>query len=107
MVPRVRVCCKLQEKQGRSVNIHLTKSNQSLTLRFCATSHDLQHTREFDATARRSLRKRMRYSFIYTHKPVLDETSYRSFDTMAEYPEVTQQCSLSLPDIFLEAADLH
>lgn len=40
---------------------------------------------EFDAAARRPLALRMRYAFIHTYKPVLDDASYRSFDTMEEY----------------------
>ncbi|HEX3480569.1 MAG TPA: hypothetical protein VHT91_36375 [Kofleriaceae bacterium] len=27
----------------------------------------------------------MRYAFVHTYKPVLDDARYRSFDTMAEY----------------------
>lgn len=44
-----------------------------------------QWEKEFEAAARRSLRDRMRYSFIYTYKPVLDDAPYRTFETMAEY----------------------
>lgn len=40
---------------------------------------------EFDAAARRSLKTRLRYAFVHTYKPVLDDARYRSFDTMAEY----------------------
>lgn len=40
---------------------------------------------EFEAAARRPLRLRLRYAFIRTYKPVLDDASYRSFDSMAEY----------------------
>lgn len=40
---------------------------------------------EFEAAARRPLELRMRYAFIHTYKPVLDDAPYRSFDTMAEY----------------------
>lgn len=39
----------------------------------------------FDANLRRPLRTRMRYSFIHTYKPVLDDVPYRAFDTMEEY----------------------
>ena len=42
---------------------------------------------EFAAAARRTLRVRFRYAFIYTYKPVLDDESYRSFDSTAEYRE--------------------
>ena len=37
------------------------------------------------AAARRPLRTRFRYAFIRTYKPVLDDASYRSFDSTAEY----------------------
>ena len=40
---------------------------------------------EFEAAARRPLEQRLRYAFIHTYKPVLDDSPYRSFDTMAEY----------------------
>jgi len=40
---------------------------------------------EFAAAARRPLRIRMRYAFIKTYKPVLDDASYRSFETTAAY----------------------
>lgn len=36
----------------------------------------------------------MRYAFIRTYKPVLDDEPYRSFDTMAEY---RRWCELNLP----------
>ena len=48
----------------------------------------------FEAAARRSLEQRIHYSFIHTFKPVLDEASYRSFDSMAEY---RKWCQESLP----------
>jgi hypothetical protein len=50
--------------------------------------------REFDAAARRSLRERMQYSFIYTYKPVMDDAPYRSFNTMADY---RKWCKDNLP----------
>jgi len=37
----------------------------------------------------------MRYAFIHTYKPVLDDARFRSFGTMAEYRE---WCELNLPD---------
>lgn len=49
---------------------------------------------EFEAAARRPLEQRMKYAFIRTHKPVLDDASYRSFDTMEEY---RQWCERELP----------
>ena len=49
---------------------------------------------EFEAALRRPLQLRMHYSFIRTYKPVLDDTPYRSFETMAEYRE---WCEKNLP----------
>ena len=49
---------------------------------------------EFEAAARRPLRTRLRYAFIHTYKPVLDDAGYRSFGSMAEY---RAWCAESLP----------
>ena len=49
---------------------------------------------EFDAAARRPLAQRFRYAFIKTYKPVLDDTAYRSFETMEEY---RRWCERELP----------
>jgi hypothetical protein len=49
---------------------------------------------EFEAAARRPLAERLRYAFVHTYKPVLDDASFRSFDTMAEYRE---WCARELP----------
>jgi hypothetical protein len=53
-----------------------------------------QWEEEFEAAARRPLRQRVRYAFIHTYKPVLDDAAYRSFDTMEQYK---QWCD-TLPD---------
>lgn len=50
---------------------------------------------EFEAAARRPLETRLRYAFIRTYKPVLDDASYRAFDTMEDY---RRWCDESLPD---------
>lgn len=50
---------------------------------------------DFAAAARRPLEQRLRYAFISTFKPVLDEAEYRSFETMKEYRE---WCQNNLPD---------
>ena len=50
---------------------------------------------DFEAAARRPLRTRMRYAFIKTYKPVLDDAPYRSFDTMEDY---RRWCEDNLPD---------
>ena len=49
----------------------------------------------FEAAARRSLEQRMKYAFIKTYKPVMDDAKYRSFDTMEEY---RKWCEENLPD---------
>ena len=50
---------------------------------------------EFEAAAKRPLEQRMKYAFIKTYRPVLDDVKYRSFETMAEYRE---WCERELPD---------
>jgi hypothetical protein len=40
---------------------------------------------EFEAAARRPLEQRMRYAFIKTYKPVMDDVTYRSFESMEAY----------------------
>ncbi|OGL44091.1 MAG: hypothetical protein A2161_16945 [Candidatus Schekmanbacteria bacterium RBG_13_48_7] len=50
---------------------------------------------EFEAASVRSLETRIRYAFIRTYKPVLDDASYRSFNTMQEY---RKWCEDNLPD---------
>ena len=50
---------------------------------------------EFEAAARRPLWQRLKYAFIRTYKPVLDDQSFRAFDTMAEY---RRWCEQYLPD---------
>lgn len=50
---------------------------------------------EFEAAARRPLALRMKYSFIQTYKPVLDDAKFRAFDTTAQY---RKWCEENLPD---------
>lgn len=49
---------------------------------------------EFTAAARRPLALRWHYAFIRTHKPVLDDAPFRSFDSMADY---RRWCETNLP----------
>ncbi len=49
---------------------------------------------DFEAAARRPLRQRMKYAFIRTYKPVLDDARFRSFETMADY---RRWCETNLP----------
>ena len=50
---------------------------------------------EFEAAARRPLEQRMKYAFIKTYKPVMDDARFRSFDTMADY---RKWCEENWPD---------
>jgi hypothetical protein len=50
---------------------------------------------EFEAASRRPLQQRMKYAFIKTYKPVLDDATYRSFDTLEDY---RRWCEDNLPD---------
>ena len=54
-----------------------------------------QWIEEFEAAARRPLSTHIRYSFIHTYKPVLDDAPYRSFDTTEAY---RRWCEENLPD---------
>src|SRR5438552_1705640 len=49
---------------------------------------------DFEAAARRPLPLRMRYAFIHTYKPVLDDARFRAFETMKDYRE---WCERNLP----------
>ena len=49
---------------------------------------------EFEAASRRPLETRMRYAFIKTYKPVLDDERFRAFDTMHDY---RAWCTRELP----------
>jgi hypothetical protein len=50
---------------------------------------------EFEAAARRPLSVRMKYAFIRTYKPVMDDVKFRSFDTTLQY---RKWCQDNLPD---------
>jgi len=49
---------------------------------------------EFEAAARRPLPVRVRYAFIKTYRPVLDDQPFRAFDTMSDY---RAWCEAALP----------
>ncbi|MEO8348988.1 MAG: hypothetical protein ABI610_08760 [Acidobacteriota bacterium] len=57
-------------------------------------TEDPEWLRDFEAAARRSLEQRMRYAFIKTYKPVMDDARYRSFETTAAY---RSWCEENLP----------
>jgi hypothetical protein len=60
-----------------------------------APSERQQWLAEFEAAARRPLPLRMRYAFIRTYKPVLDDAPFRAFETMADY---RAWCEAHLPE---------
>jgi hypothetical protein len=60
-----------------------------------AFSDQQQWLAEFEAAARRPLPLRMRYAFIRTYKPILDDAPFRAFDTMADY---RAWCEAHLPE---------
>jgi len=60
-----------------------------------ASSEREEWFEEFEAAARRPLATRLRYAFIHTHKPVLDDAPYRSCESMADY---RAWCEANLPD---------
>jgi hypothetical protein len=55
----------------------------------------LEWLEEFEAAARRPLPQRMRYAFIHTYKPVLDDAPFRAWDSTAQY---RSWCESNLPD---------
>lgn len=65
-----------------------------LSMETAASEIPLQWREEFEAAARRPLPQRIRYSFIRTYKPVLDDASYRSWESTAEY---RKWCERNLP----------
>lgn len=60
-----------------------------------ANPQHMEWEAEFEAAARRPLPVRLRYAFIRTYKPVLDDARYRSFESLAEY---RAWCEANLPD---------
>jgi hypothetical protein len=54
-----------------------------------------QWDEEFEAAAGRPLEVRMKYAFIKTYKPVMDDAPFRAFDTTADY---RKWCEENLPD---------
>jgi hypothetical protein len=82
----------------------ITNSRQTQSDSPSETSHDTtsesdgippEWLEEFEAAARRPLEMRMRYAFIRTYKPVLDDAEYRSFETMEDY---RNWCTENLPE---------
>lgn len=49
---------------------------------------------EFEAAARRPLAQRLHYAFIKTYKPVMDDATYRSWESTSDY---RKWCEQNLP----------
>ena len=49
---------------------------------------------DFAAAAARPLAQRVKYAFVRTYKPVLDDAPFRAFDSMRDYRD---WCERSLP----------
>jgi len=47
--------------------------------------------RDFEAAARRTVEQRLRYAFVKTYKPVLDDAPFRAFATMQDYRDWCEQ----------------
>ena len=77
-----------KDNEQESTNQSLTGSDEA------AADIPSDWLAEFEAAARRPLEVRMRYSFIHTYKPVMDDASYRSFDSMEDY---RRWCEENLP----------
>lgn len=58
------------------------------------SSELVEWLRDFEAARRRTLEQRMRYAFVKTHKPVMDDARFRAFDSMQDYRD---WCERSLP----------
>jgi len=47
---------------------------------------------DFEASSKRSLRQRMKYSFIWTYKPIIDDgPGFRAFTRLADYKRWAQK----------------
>ena len=55
-----------------------------MNLREPSEAEKKQWEEEFAAAARRPLEQRLKYAFIKTYKPVMDDEPFRAFDTMAD-----------------------
>jgi hypothetical protein len=65
------------------------------TMESAAASQELRAwIEEFEAAAKRPLPQRVRYAFIKTYRPVMDDEPFRAFDRMADY---RAWCETALP----------
>jgi hypothetical protein len=59
------------------------------------TAQEQQWWTAFEANAKRPLETRLKYAFIHTRKPVLDDADFRAFTTMDAY---RAWCEANLPE---------
>ncbi len=78
-----------------SYNVVMTHTNSGDDSTSSPTDISPDWLAEFEAAARRPLRTRFRYAFIRTYKPVMDDETFRAFDTTADY---RRWCEENLPD---------
>ena len=82
------------ETFGVGYNADMSQPRPPLELRTPSEAERQQWEAEFEAAARRSLEQRMKYAFIKTYKPVLDDANFRAFDSLEEY---RAWCEANLP----------
>ncbi|MFH1706823.1 MAG: hypothetical protein ABIF71_02775 [Planctomycetota bacterium] len=63
--------------------------------KFLSSSIPGEWLAEFEAARLRPLSLRLRYAFIHTYKPVLDDAPYRSFESTEAYRD---WCAQHLPE---------
>lgn len=80
-------------RRGYRVVNKSDKDNKELSGKELLDAHP-EWLAEFEAAARRPLSERIKYSFIKTYRPVLDDARYRSFETMEDY---RRWCEENLP----------
>ena len=83
------------KRQAKSVEENVKKCATHLQVQTEDGEIPHEWLEAFEAAARRPLETRMRYAFIQTYKPVLDDAPYRSFDTMEDY---RRWCETQLPE---------
>ena len=59
--------------------------HEAASQRATGVAEDEEWFESFEGAARRSLAQRLRFAFIRTYKPVMDDETFRSFDTMDDY----------------------
>lgn len=87
---------KVKHEQATRYNSENTDNvpRESLMIPEITDADRRQWESEFEAAAKRPLATRLKYAFIKTYKPVLDDARFRAFDSMDEY---RNWCEENLP----------